>query len=305
MRCGTCDSGTYICDGTDNAVCVGDLGVDAYNNCGGCAVVPGSPDTPCGECDTGTWACDGLEAMTCDGEDTDAANVCDGCGVLSETPGTSCGECENGEWTCDGMDAVSCEGATPPGPDGCPDSECEGREERALAEACVFPDDCCSGYCPSFAPSGRVCSERCGSYNDCNVESPPMDFFCAFNLGAPRLCAVDDFGTPCTLGTACNGRLCLTSSSAGACSYECGALRDCSPGAACGRFNSADGGSIWACTDIGGPCTEPTACNSGVCLTGPTSDYCTTFCDLGGINGCPSGFDCLPLPGDGTYLCLR
>ena len=304
-RCGTCDSGTYICDGTDDAVCVGDRGVDAYNDCGGCAVLPGAPDTPCGTCDTGTWACDGLEAAICEGEDGGTANACDGCSTLPETPGGSCGECDDGVWTCDGTEAVSCEGGSTPGPDGCADPACEGRDDGSLGESCTFPDDCCSGYCPSFAPSDRICSERCGSYAGCNATGPPADLFCARDLGVPRLCAIDDLGADCSLGSDCNGRLCLTSTPTGACSYQCGALADCAPGIACGRFNSAGGGTIWACTELGGPCTEPTQCDSGVCLTGPTSDYCTTFCEPAGIDGCPTGFSCLPLPGDGTYLCLR
>jgi hypothetical protein len=304
-RCGTCNSGTYICDGSEASACVGDRGEDAYNDCGGCAPLPGLVDALCGVCDTGVWACEGPEAMTCDGEDVGAANECGGCGFLAQTPGAACGECDDGVWTCDGAETLSCDGAITPGPEGCPDPVCEGRDEGALGESCSVPGDCCSGYCPSFAPSERICSQTCASYENCNDGSASVDLFCGTDLGEPRLCAVDDYGAPCTGGGECNGRICITSGAGGACSYQCGALRDCSPGNACGRFNATGGGSIWACTDIGGPCTEPAECNSGVCLTGPTADYCTTFCETDGISGCPAGFSCMPLEGDGTYLCLR
>lgn len=304
-RCGTCNSGTYICEGLDDSVCVGDRGEEAINDCGGCTVLPGLEGASCGTCDTGTWACDGAETMVCAGDDPSAANACGGCGFLTETIGTACGECDDGIWSCDGPEAVACEGAIAPGPDGCPDPLCEGRDERALGESCSVPGDCCSGYCPSFAPSERTCSQTCASYADCNVEDPPIDLFCAYDLGSPRLCAVDDYGSPCTGGGECNGRICLTSRDPGACSHQCGSLSDCSPGNACGRFNSEGGGALWACTEIGGPCTEPAECNSGVCLTGPTADYCTTFCEPDGIDGCPAGFSCMALAGDGTFLCLR
>lgn len=300
-RCGTCGSGTYICDGVDDAVCVGDLGIDAYNVCGGCASMPGIPGGPCGTCDTGSWACDGEEAMTCVGDDPDVANACGGCSTLSETPGTACGDCDDGEWTCTGAEEVTCEGATVPGPDGCPDPECEGRDEGRLGERCTVSTDCCSGFCPTFAPAARICSERCVSYAGCNASGPPAPLFCSLR-GSPRMCAPDDWGNSCTTGGDCNGGLCLTSTRTGSCSYECAGASDCASDQACSRF-SGDSGDIWACTDLGNACTEPTACNSGVCLTGPTADYCTAFCDPAW--GCPAGYSCTTLPGDDTFLCLR
>src|SRR5690606_17395462 len=99
--CGTCDSGTWSCDGTDDVICEGDLEDDALNACRGCADLGSeTPGQSCGTC--GQWVCDGTEATTC--QDDGGGNACGGCTPLPEgfVLEGGCGTCNSGTWSCTG-----------------------------------------------------------------------------------------------------------------------------------------------------------------------------------------------------------
>ena len=107
--CGTCGTGTYVCDGVDSVRCVGDEGEDATNRCGGCAPLEAAPGDRCGTCNSGTWACDGEEGLRCAGDSGPGVlNDCGGCTDLPVELGDSCGTCGSGGWACNGLDSVLC-----------------------------------------------------------------------------------------------------------------------------------------------------------------------------------------------------
>ncbi len=110
-RCGSCDTGTYVCDGLESLTCAGDLGESILNECGGCSDLSEALGEACGTCESGAWACDGEEEIECvdDGGD-DALNLCGGCNELDEAPGTECGTCDSGTWVCSGASVVQCVG---------------------------------------------------------------------------------------------------------------------------------------------------------------------------------------------------
>ena len=109
--CGTCELGTWTCEGVGTLSCSGDLEDEALNVCGGCGELPGVVDEECGTCGSGLWTCDGTE-MICgaDGGD-DALNACGGCAELEGAPEDLCGTCESGGLICseDG-EILTCEG---------------------------------------------------------------------------------------------------------------------------------------------------------------------------------------------------
>ena len=110
-RCGTCDTGTMVCDGLDTLSCAGDLGDRATNECGGCALLDEAPGDRCGSCDSGSLACDGDDALTCVGDLGDAVlNECGGCAPLLGAVGDRCGTCSSGRLACDGFDRLACAG---------------------------------------------------------------------------------------------------------------------------------------------------------------------------------------------------
>jgi len=98
--CGTCEGGSWTCDGLDALSCDGEeLGV---NVCGGCLPIEVPVGASCGRC--GVWACEGLELASCD---EPPVNGCGGCQELEGVPGEPCGAC--GTWVCDGEEGVSCD----------------------------------------------------------------------------------------------------------------------------------------------------------------------------------------------------
>ena len=107
--CGTCGTGSYVCDGTDAVRCLGDEGEGAENRCGGCSPLSGAPGDRCGTCNSGTWTCDGEEALRCAGDSGPGIlNDCGGCTTLPVAIDDSCGTCGSGAWACNGLDSVLC-----------------------------------------------------------------------------------------------------------------------------------------------------------------------------------------------------
>jgi hypothetical protein len=56
---------------------------------------------------------------------------------------------------------------------------------------------------------------------------------------------------------------------------------------------------------LGGPCTTASDCASGVCATGPTTDYCSRTCGTG--DRCPAHYHCTATPFDGgdAKICIQ
>ena len=306
-RCGTCGSGTTVCEGPNATLCAGDLGEEALNACGGCARLPGTPGEICGTCDTGIWECESPEVFTCVGDaGPDRANGCGGCDTLTATPGDPCGECEDGEWTCVGEEAVDCVGAIVPGPDGCPPPECEGREPNPVGTDCLSDGECCSGECLRITDLGvRVCSDECSVWSDCNPPDAARQMFCSREFGATPLCAIDDWGAPCTNGAGCVGNFCvLRAPEDGICTWTCDERADCRDDHVCGIYAGSES-EFRACTRMGDHCTEPDQCRSNICLTGVGADYCTTYCDDTDPDFCPSGYTCRPIRDGERPICMR
>ena len=108
--CGTCDTGALACEELALA-CVGDLGDEALNACGGCAALDNPPGGPCASgCGEGVWTCSSSgETTLCLGEET---NACGGCSTLAEEPGSACeGACGPGVYACvdDDPERVACD----------------------------------------------------------------------------------------------------------------------------------------------------------------------------------------------------
>lgn len=117
--CGTCGSGSWVCDGSETTRCEGDDGVAGLNACGGCTTLTRVPGTACGTCDSGTVSCVGNDATACDGDLGSAVrNACGGCASLVARPGDGCGRC--GTWACSGTEVVAC--TEPPS---CPENHVE------------------------------------------------------------------------------------------------------------------------------------------------------------------------------------
>lgn len=110
--CGSCETGTWVCDGVGAMACIGDAGPDALNACGGCEPLDGTPGATCGVCGSGTIGCDGLDALSCVGAGGDELrNACGGCAELDATPGDACGTCRTGVWACaDDAESLTCAG---------------------------------------------------------------------------------------------------------------------------------------------------------------------------------------------------
>lgn len=114
-RCGVCDSGVWVCEGTDQVRCPGDRGAEALNVCGGCNTLPFEEDAPCGTCDSGEWSCRDSETLECDGDRGDEAlNTCGGCTAMDYEEGAACGTCgTDGQWQCEGLEVLACDDPTP------------------------------------------------------------------------------------------------------------------------------------------------------------------------------------------------
>ncbi|MFU8804993.1 MAG: formylglycine-generating enzyme family protein, partial [Bradymonadaceae bacterium] len=97
MVCGICESGSFICEGTESVRCEGDLGEAAFNVCGGCEPLIAEPEERCGPCGLGTYLCkDGR--LTCEGEgECNHGDVCTSSGECSP------GYCSNGRCAPEGF----------------------------------------------------------------------------------------------------------------------------------------------------------------------------------------------------------
>jgi hypothetical protein len=120
--CGTCELGTWTCEGVRTLSCSGDLEDEALNACGGCAELEGAPEDLCGTCESGGLVCseDG-ETLTCEADGGDEShNACGGCAELEFESGALCGACGLGAYECsEAGDFVSCGRLPVPVPASC------------------------------------------------------------------------------------------------------------------------------------------------------------------------------------------
>lgn len=101
--CGPCNTGRWLCETENLAVCIDPEGLNA---CGGCGALAGEPGTVCA--DEQRWACTpGGEVQCVDWFD---ANPCLGTADLNGAfPGRACGDCNEGFYRCAGVNEVQCE----------------------------------------------------------------------------------------------------------------------------------------------------------------------------------------------------
>ena len=191
--CGTCDSGEWVCDGSEALRCAGDDGDDALNSCGSCGDLVAEPGTPCGECAGagGSWSCrDGT--VECVGAPDSDINACGGCDTLEAEPTTDCGTCGLGTWVCDGPELVRCGGD--PGEAG--RNDCGGCEE--LSAVVTAPcGDCGDGVFACVGVNDVACIDAspdtdgdgvCDSADRCRGEDDHED---ADGDGTPDACDCD------------------------------------------------------------------------------------------------------------------
>ena len=228
--CGTCGSGTWICDGAGAVVCDGDLGDDAVNACGGCGALDGDPGTSCGECLR--WVC-GADGVSCEVAE-DELNGCGGCGELSGEPGTTCGECGLGTWTCDGPDTFCVGGSDTT-------NACGG-----CAELIAEPGDTCGPCGLDLVVCAGVDAVTCDGATDgnaCEGCEPLED-----DPGEPcGPCGLDTVVCDGTDAVVCDGATAIN---------ECGGCRDlfAEVGTSCGTCDAGE----WACN---GP--DTVSCRGG------------------------------------------
>ncbi|MEO1266719.1 MAG: MopE-related protein [Myxococcota bacterium] len=146
-------------------------------------------------------------------------------------------------------------------------------EQRTFGSPCRSNLDCLSGFCIS-SPLGFVCTDVCGSDEDC----PTLD-------GAQTRCrATENFGAdgtlvcaptestlcqPCFQDANCFGGLCASSPGGSVCGLNCEDDRDCPDGTNCFTFSPA--GDVLATpqclpSNLSCGCTEETAGQTRACV---------------------------------------
>lgn len=272
--CGTCQTGTYTCNGDGSAVtCEGDEGSAALNECGGCVDFGSDFGAPCGVCDTGNFVCAGPESLRCGGDQGgDAINSCGGCGDLANEPGGSCGTCGLGTYTCDGNDATVCSGD--PG--------------SSALNAC--------GGCGTLSETVGADCGTCGSGTVvCDGEEATT---CSGDLGASALngcggCSglANEPGESC--GTCGNG------------AYECSSPDSTT---CVGATTNACGGCTDLADDLGASCgtcgTGTFTCNGTEALTCSGDQGSSALNDCGGCSDLSNDVgDSCGTCGSGSYIC--
>ncbi len=286
--CGTCDTGNWVCDGTDNVICEGDAGTGILNECDGCTELPFSLAESCGTCESGYWDCFNTESLTCvDDGGEEAFNGCEGCEVLDGEPGTACGECgDDGLWVCNGREAVRCDDPTPP-------NECGG---------CNTLDDLPDTPCGTCDRDHYVCVDG-GESTICSGDTRNICGGCD-----EITITIDDLGTAC--GT-CDSGLWQCEEGDAVCADDIGPEGKNSCGGCttlpeedtvCGDCGE-DG--RWECNGLEAMrCVDPTPVNvCGGCATldNPPDSVCGT-CDLDQYV-CAEGGETTVCGGDTHNIC--
>ncbi len=316
--CGTCGSGTWQCS-NGSRECVGDLGEDAYNSCGGCAPLEAEPGGKCGTCESGDAYCNGPDAITCIGDLEDGAlNACGGCSELDTFPGFECGTCGSGTLVCDAAGELECVGDA--GEDaynacgGCTifsgtiGGACGGCDTGVLT--CDGPEEAvCVGEDPSAVNACGGCSELpftvgapCGACNDGTFACTDTEsVVCA---DATILGPGDECPDPTCegriegrLGEACdddngccNGNCGEFPPSNGVCTQSCSRFTSCST-ATQSMFCGLSAPRECTPNDYGAPCADASQCVDGLCIeAGPEGSACTWRCEL--QSDCASNMVC-------------
>ncbi|MCB9532430.1 MAG: hypothetical protein H6700_11745, partial [Myxococcales bacterium] len=162
--CGTCDSGTFACQGPNEVACEGDRAGAALNACGGCEPLIGVAGGGCGTCGRGTLRCSGTDEFVCTGDPgASALNACGGCAGLDGVPGTACGTCA--AWRCigGGVQCLKDPGGTNCGGSRvtCEELEC-GAENRGCTEATLTADAECGACLDGYEERAGTCEPVAG-----------------------------------------------------------------------------------------------------------------------------------------------
>lgn len=319
--CGTCDSGTWACDGVAG-LCEGDRGPEGLNACGGCAALEAEPDAECGAC-AALWTCnDDGEAVACvaDETDSDSDGVCDvddicegfddaldadgdgtpdGCEL--ECPegfyGADCSStctCDNG--TCDdglsGTGACTCDA-------GFTGDACDSCEDGRYGADCDQTCDCGTGTCDDGIAGTGLCTCPDGAFGaDCSGTCECVSGTCDEGAAGTGVCACDDGFT----GDACD--VCEDGRYGADCSNIC----DCGAGSC---DDGLDGTGVCDCPDgtYGADCTSVCDCGTGACddgAAGTGACICqpdTYGADCSGVCACENGVCDDGVSGTGACTC--
>ncbi len=96
-------------------------------------------------------------------------------------------------------------------------------------------------------------------------------------------------GYTCSVGTECNSQICVTDTTPGYCTEGCSA-DSCPFAYECGTYNSNQVCVKKTKKAFCDECQYPSDCESGLCLGGLYSNYCSQTCN--NSNPCPTDFEC-------------
>ncbi|TVR04352.1 MAG: hypothetical protein EA398_02270 [Deltaproteobacteria bacterium] len=228
--CGFCGDGTWACDESGAAVCVG---ATTPNPCGGCSPLDGVPGGPCPGgrlfCDDGALGCQPVEP----GEER---NACGGRTPLDRAPGTACGVCGLGVNFCISANAVACS---------VPDS---------------LQENACGGCGPLRGIPGGRCGECLTGTSVCALDGSALT--CEGDLGPDALNACGRCGElDHDPGEECGTCLAWTCNEASALRCEpTDALPGCGDVVTCATLDCAELGRVCLVDDDDrascGPCVE-------------------------------------------------
>jgi hypothetical protein len=159
--------------------------------------------------------------------------------------------------------------------------------DGSLCSPCSDSSQCggAGNFCIMYPTGGAFCGRACSSSADCGTG------YQCFNVSGSGQCIGVVGGSPSCAGATPTG--CRSDS-------ECSATQRCNTST--GRCEARPTGGA----ELGQPCANDDACNSGLCATTPAGSVCSQSCDGFNTGSCPAGFYC---DGEaagvcGTGLCL-
>jgi V8-like Glu-specific endopeptidase len=160
---------------------------------------------------------------------------------------------------------------------------------------CVADAECKSGIC-ALHDTQRKCSAQCnpGSCStgyDCTPVSGTNKSACI-----PKASPKAKLGEPCGGHADCESSLCAPTGAGSVCIELCDKQNpNCPSGFDCVPIANNDKGACVksgppATGGLGSPCTVHDNCDSKLCASDGTTQFCTQTCDP--AKGCPAGFEC-------------
>jgi hypothetical protein len=193
----------------------------------------------------------------------------------------------------------------------CLPSQGDATGQGEFGTACNGGPDCLSGLCVSDGMNA-FCTETCVENSDC----PDQGMCVALSNGGgacipggsgPTSGSGLPFGDPCGADYECSSTLCISDGQRSYCSQSCRQSEDCPEGAGCVSTSNGDGVCAIGQEDMpptpsdglpfGAPCEEADQCQSRLCVSDGTSNFCTASCQED--RNCPDDAECVALQGGG------